>query len=65
MTHPLQIRRPELKDARTLGPMELNAIKFTDRHTLLTPGLLEKMRPAQPEVTPAANTHVRDPNSKL
>lgn len=52
MTHPLQIRRPELKDARTLGPMELNAIKFADRHTLLTPELLEKMRPAQPVVTP-------------
>lgn len=45
--------------------MELNAIKFTDSHTLLTPGLLDMMRPAQPEVTPAAKTQIRDPNSKL
>lgn len=46
MTRPLQIARPELKGARALSPMELNAVKFTDRHTLLTPELLEKMKPA-------------------
>lgn len=44
MKRPLQIAPPELKSARRLSPMELNGVKFTDRHTLLTPELLEKMK---------------------
>lgn len=41
MTHPKQIARPKLKDARNLSPMELNSLKFCDRRTVLTPKLLE------------------------
>lgn len=40
--NPKRIPHPDLKDARQLGPMDLNAIKFTDKHTLLTPEVLER-----------------------
>lgn len=40
---PRQIARPELSDARKLTPMEMNGLKFNDRHTLLTPEVLKAM----------------------
>lgn len=42
MTKPLQIARPQIKDARTLSPLELNNIHFTGDHTVLTPENLLK-----------------------
>lgn len=42
---PKQIARPDLKSAQQLAPMQLNDLKFTDTHTVLTPELL-RTRPA-------------------
>lgn len=44
MTHPIQIAPPKLKSAHKLSALELNSLKFTEAHTILTPELLEKMR---------------------
>ena len=33
----------ELKDASPMKPLELNAIKLDDKHTVLTPEILEKL----------------------
>ena len=46
---PLQIPMPDLgspglKDARKLEPSELNALKFSDKHTVLTPGKLAEQK---------------------
>lgn len=38
-----QIPRPELEKAGKLTPLELNAIKLDDKHTVLTPELLERL----------------------
>lgn len=35
---------PALESAHDLTPMQLNSIRFTDRHTTLTPELLASMR---------------------
>jgi hypothetical protein len=44
---PKQIPGPDLPSAQVLSPMELNNLKFTDRHTLLTPEVLESHAPAE------------------
>lgn len=46
MKRPVNIRRPELKDARSLSALELNSFRFDVKHTVLTPDLLRKA--AQP-----------------
>ncbi len=43
MLKPLSIPQPELKNATKLSPLQLNEIKVEDKHTVLTPQLLEKM----------------------
>lgn len=43
MNKPLQIDRPQIADAKILSPMELNAIRFTGKHTILTPAILKKI----------------------
>lgn len=35
-----QIPRPQLKSATVLTPLEMNAITFDKKHTVLTPGVL-------------------------
>lgn len=40
---PKNIPHPSLSKAQQLSALELNAFKIEDRHTLLTPELLEKM----------------------
>lgn len=37
------IHRPALDHARVLSALELNNYRFSDKHTVLTPELLEKM----------------------
>ena len=44
MERPLHIERVELKDARKLKPLELNAFKVGHRHTVLTPDRLRKIK---------------------
>ena len=44
---PKHISRPDVQSAMVLSPMELNNLKFTDRHTLLTPELLESHAPTE------------------
>lgn len=41
MVKPKQIPHPDLKNARKLTPLQLNALKCSRRHTLLTPEILE------------------------
>ncbi len=36
------IPRPELKSAVRLSAMDLNKIRFSSKHTVLTPAMLEK-----------------------
>lgn len=38
-----RIHRPTLETARVLSALELNNYHFSDKHTVLTPELLEKM----------------------
>lgn len=38
-----RIHRPTLETARVLSAMELNNYRFSGKHTVLTPELLEKM----------------------
>lgn len=33
----------DIKDATPMKPLELNAIKLNDKHTVLTPEILEKL----------------------
>lgn len=40
---PKQLVMPQLDDAKELRPAELNNIRFSTKHTVLTPELLEKM----------------------
>lgn len=37
MQKPKQIPRPDLQDAQKLTPLQLNALKCSRKHTLLTP----------------------------
>lgn len=41
MKAPKQLTHPELTDAVKLSPLDMNNIKFTGKHTLLTPEVLE------------------------
>lgn len=43
MTTMKRIHRPTLETARVLSGLELNNYRFSDKHTVLTPELLEKM----------------------
>lgn len=43
MSKPLSISKPELNNATKLSPLQLNEIKVEDKHTVLTPQVLEKM----------------------
>ena len=54
MRHPKKIARPTLPDARPLSALEMNALKFTDKHTVLTPEYLEKMREATTAAKPSS-----------
>ena len=38
---------PQIKDAKVLTPNELNALRFTGKHTLLTPEILSKFASAK------------------
>ena len=38
-----RIHRPTLESARVLSALELNNYRFSGKHTVLTPELLEKM----------------------
>ena len=38
-----RIHRPTLETARVLSALELNNYRFSGKHTVLTPELLEKM----------------------
>lgn len=40
---PKQLIMPKLDDAKELSPAELNNIRFSTKHTVLTPELLEQM----------------------
>lgn len=42
---------PEIPSARVLTPLELNKIRFSDKHTVLTPDILEEK--TRQGVTPA------------
>ena len=44
MTTIKTIPKPELKSAKPLSPLEMNAIHFDKKHTVLTPELLEKIQ---------------------
>ncbi|MCM1111474.1 MAG: hypothetical protein NC336_09710 [Clostridium sp.] len=53
-TKPLKITSPEFVSARKLTPLELNALKYEPRHTVITPELLEEIgrrRAAKPKGT--------------
>lgn len=39
---------PEIPSARVLTPLELNKIRFTDKHTVITPEMLEDKNPQSP-----------------
>lgn len=39
---PHNIIPPEIADLTPMSPLELNAVKFNQRHTLLSPDVLEK-----------------------
>ncbi len=43
MTTMKRIHRPTLETARVLSALELNNYRFSGKHTVLTPELLEKM----------------------
>lgn len=43
MTTMKRIHRPTLESARVLSALELNNYRFSGKHTVLTPELLEKM----------------------
>lgn len=43
MTTMKRIHRPTLETARELSALELNNYRFSGKHTVLTPELLEKM----------------------
>ncbi len=43
MNKPLSIPHPDLKEAVKLSPLQLNEIKVEEKHTVLTPQLLEQM----------------------
>ena len=43
MTTMKRIHRPTLETARLLSALELNNYRFSGKHTVLTPELLEKM----------------------
>lgn len=43
MTMMKLIHRPTLETARVLSALELNNYHFADKHTVLTPEVLEKM----------------------
>lgn len=43
MTTMKRIHRPTLESARMLSALELNNYRFSGKHTVLTPELLEKM----------------------
>lgn len=51
MTKPKQIPRPDIKDSKILTPMELNNIRFTGNHTVLTPDNLLHA----PKIAPPSN----------
>lgn len=38
-----QIKQPELKSARRLTPLELNALDCNPKHTVITPTLLDSI----------------------
>lgn len=43
-------RHPQLKSATTLTAREMNALRFSDKHTILTPEQLERLaRSASPQ----------------
>lgn len=42
MKRPKQIPRPQLENAVKLTALQLNALRPTDKHTVLTPELLKK-----------------------
>ncbi len=41
-SNPLHIDRPVLKSAVWLTPREMNDLRFSTKHTILTPELLKK-----------------------
>lgn len=43
MKSPKIISKPELKSAKKLNALELNALRIGNKHTLLTPELMERM----------------------
>ncbi len=43
MKEPKQIRHPEFTNAEKLTPMQLNALRYTDKHTLLTPEVMASL----------------------
>lgn len=45
---PKHLVMPALSDAVELRPMELNNIRFSAKHTVLTPELLEQMSKQKP-----------------
>lgn len=49
------IHRPSLDHARVLSALELNNYRFSDKHTVLTPELLEKMAAAAQRRNAAPN----------
>lgn len=65
MSHPRQIERPTLPDAKPLTAAELNSLKFTDRHTLLTPEYLEKMQSLNADRKSAPDTQSQTADTKI
>ncbi len=43
MKTPKNIPHPNLRNAEKLSPLQLNEIKIDEKHTVLTPQLLEEM----------------------
>lgn len=46
------IKRPELRSATVLTPLQLNKVHFSGKHTKLTPEVLERTTSKPTPVTP-------------
>lgn len=54
-TTPRHIDHPRLKSAVRLTPREMNDLRFSRKHTILTPDLLKTPPQTPPISTPTAN----------
>lgn len=48
-----QIHRPEFTNAVRLTPLQLNALRYEEKHTLLTPELMASLYNAATSVSPS------------